>query len=234
MMRLFRIILVLGAVGGLGYGGFVVLGSVPFKLTTVEVVGVSDRVSSEEIVAVSGLTKGDHLLRISGRDVEKSTLKIPWIDAVRVERILPSKIRLTLGFRVASLVAISGGRSFLIDASGVVLEEDHEPLVTFTGLPESELIPGRRLTLSAFENASAVLGSLPTALRPRVKEMRAASVDRVGVELADGTLLLYGAAKELELKNFAVQALMEKYAAEGRAVVSIDVRVPSRPAVKLR
>lgn len=234
MMRLFRIILVLGAVGGLGYGGFVVLGSVPFKLTTVEVVGVSERVGSDEIVAASGLTKGDHLLKISGRDVEKAILKVPWIDGVRVERILPSKIRLTLGFRTASLVAVSGGRSFLIDASGMVLEEDHEPLVTVTGLPESELTPGRRLTLRSFENASTVLGSLPAGIRARVKTVRASSVDRVGVELADGTLLVYGAAMELELKNFAVQALMEKYAAEGRAVASIDVRVPSRPAVRLR
>lgn len=234
MMRLLRIILVLGAVGGLGYGVFIVLGSVPFKLTTVEVVGVSERVGSDAIVAASGLTKGDHLLKISGRDVEQAVLKIPWIDEVRVERILPSRIRLTLGFRTASLVALSGGRSFLLDATGVVLEEDNEPLVTVTGLPESELAVGRRLTVSSFENASAVLYSLPAGIRARVKDVRAFSVDRVGVELADGTVILYGPAKELELKNFAVQALMEKYAAEGRGVASIDVRVPSRPAVKLR
>jgi len=233
-MRWLRILLVLVAVGGFGYGGFVLVGSVPFKLSTVEVVGVSQRVSSDEIVASSGMAKGDHLLTISSRDVEEGVKSIPWIERVRVERILPSKIRLTLSFRTASLVAVSGGRSFLLDASGVVLEEDNEPLVTVTGLPESALAPGRRLTLRSFENASAVLGSLPPGIRTKVRTVRAFTVDRVGVELADGTLLVYGAATQLELKNFAVQALIDKYAAEGREITSIDVRVPNRPAVKLR
>lgn len=234
MMRLLRILLVLVAAGGLGYGGFVVLGSVPFKLTTVEVVGSSERVGSEEIVVASGLKKGDHLLKISSRKVARGIKSIPWVDRVRVERILPSRIRLTVSFRTAALVAVSGGRSFLIDASGIVLEEDHEPLVTVTGLPENELIPGKRLTLASFKNASAVLAALPTEIKAKVKTVRASSVDRVGLELAGGTLLVYGAAVELKLKNFAVQALIEKYATEGREVASIDVRVPSRPAVRLR
>jgi cell division protein FtsQ len=239
-MRLLRILLSLIAAGGLGYGGYVIADSAPFKLTTVEVVGASERVGSNEIVAASGLKKGDHLLKISSRKVARGIKSIPWVERVRVERILPSKIRLTVNLRTAELVAVSGGRTFLIDASGVVLEESQEvanlpkTLVTMTGLPENELVPGRRLTLASFETASAVLASLPAAIRSEVKTVRAPSVDRVGLELSGGTLLVYGAAVELKLKNFAAQALIEKYAAEGRPVASIDVRVPTRPAVKLR
>jgi cell division protein FtsQ len=210
-------------------------------------VGGNHRVEARDVAAASELSARDHLLRISTSSVASHVERSPWVARAYVERILPSKVRITVLERTPAAVVVAGPSSWLVDREGVVLEKvaaggagpsggagGGRGLPTVAELPVSALVPGGDVGAPPYRQALAVLKSLPSAVRERVAVVRAPSAERISVELSDGPVILYGGAQRLGDKTFAVEALMERAAAEGMALASIDVRVPTRPAIRPR
>jgi len=243
-MKAMKVLMALLLLGAAGYGGVIGWRSGPLKLRTVEVLG-NQRVSAPEIVGASGLTRGSHLLELSVRRIEKRMTSVPWVKRARAERILPSKVRITVVERKAVLIAVLGSRSYLVDDEGVVLEEvvQDDPaqvdsagardLMIVTSLPLESIEPGEKIDLAQFDDVLTISRQLPSDLRARVVEVRAASIDRIALLLDDSVLVIYGAAEEIEDKNHAIVSIIEKSKAQGRPLRSIDVRVPTRPAVRV-
>lgn len=232
-MRIARIIVLLLAAAGLAFGGARAWRSSYLELRTVEVEG-NRRVSTDELVRASGLHRGVHLLRMSTEGTARKVESHPWIAKARVERIIPSTVRITVTERSAAAVVAIGPRTYLADREGVVLEEGTAPLVAILDLPRGEARPGDRLSLPQFEAALDVAGRLPPDLRARLSSVRASSLDRIILELQGGISVLYGVNEQVEDKNFAIRALLADAGADGRQIAWIDVRVPSRPAVRPR
>jgi cell division protein FtsQ len=224
-------------------GGVALWDSPVLDLRTVEV-GGNGRVAARDVVVASRLSDRDHLLRISTAEVASSVRRSPWVAQARVERILPSRVRITVVERTPAAVVLAGTTSWFVDGQGVVLEQvpqgttapsfDGARLPVVAELPVEALMPGERVRPPQYRQALAVLGSLPAAVRERVGVVRAPSPDGISIELADGPVILLGSAEALPDKAFAVRALIDKAAADGMTLASIDVRVPARPAVRPR
>lgn len=230
LTRWFIVVLLLGA---LGTGGVFGYRSEAMELNRVEVVG-NDNVTADDIVDESGLKDGMHLLHLSTSTTARKIERISWVASVRVERILPSKVRITIREREPAAVAVVSGRQMLIDRDGVVLSEGVRPLPSLTGLPLEAVAPGERLTLGQIRHVFAILDSLDPEIERELRSVDAPSVDRIMLVLDDSTQVLFGAAEDLEDKNFAAASLLRRYRAQGKEVERIDVRVPLRPAVKPR
>lgn len=215
------------------YGAVVAYRSSPLELKKVEVAGNSNIIASE-IARQSGLVRGEHLLEISTARVAQRVKSIPWIDSTRVERVLPSTVRITVVERQPVAVVEVEGRSFLCDAKGVLIAEESRDLIRFLDLPIEDPVPGSQIKARQLDHAFAVVKSLESSLAEEVRSVRAGSVDRITLELQGGTLVLYGASEDTEDKNHAISRLLARYRAEDKEILQIDVRVPSRPAVKLR
>lgn len=229
-MRVLKIIGLLAVLAGAGYGGKVLYESDLLALKRVEVIGNS-RLSANEVVAASELKEGNHLLKLSTTDVAKAVEEVPWVHRARVERILPSKVRITVEEREPVALVIVGGESFIVDADGLVLAIGDESFVRITDLPLTSLKPGGDIDLRQFQHSLEIFKGLPASVRVQVKSIRAASVDRITLELSNGTSILYGAAEMLDDKNYAVEKLISETKVP---LASIDVRVPNRPAVRPR
>lgn len=232
-MRAARWLIALALMGALGTGVWFGYRSEAMKLKRVEILGNSD-VSADDVVDASGLRDGVHLLHLSTSSVARDIESISWIATARVERILPSKVRITVREREPAAVALVDGQQILIDREGIVLAEGSRPLPTLTGLPIQDASPGQKLALTQVRHVFAILDSLDPEIRRSLKSIDAASVDRITLILDDATQIMFGAAEDLEDKNFAAASLLRRYRAEGRSVERIDVRVPLRPAVKPR
>jgi len=225
---------VLALSAGLAYGGRAIWLSGPLHLRTVEVAGnAKGRVTPGQVAAAAGLKIGVNLFQVSTTEAAKRLTRLPWVARAEVERILPSKVRVTVKERRPFLVLVVGGRSYLSDADGVVIAEADAPLVRVFDLPLSALRAGDRIELRPFTEATSVIKGLTPRLRSALRSIRAPSVAGIVLELEGGVSVIYGSAEKSEDKNYAAELLMDRYQAQKKAVASIDVRVPLRPTVRL-
>ena len=231
-MRVFRLILIM-ALGALLYrGGLAAYQSAPFELKVFEVEGNSGRrVTDEQIVAAAGVPKGAKLLQVSTRSVVSRISEIPWVAKARVERLLPSKLRINVVERRPELVVATGQGPYLVDPEGLVLQQGTEDLVQVSDLPLGELRAGERLTSREFLNAATIYKSLPRQIRAAVSVISAPTIDQTVIRTAGGPSIFYGAAEQIEDKNFALESLYTSSKSTNPGSI-IDVRVPSRPAIR--
>lgn len=230
-MKTFKTLVVVLALAAAGVGIRYLITSGPMKLDRIEVAG-NEQASAAEIAESTQLQKEAHLLSLSTRTIASRVERVPWVKTAKVERILPSTIRITVTERRAQATLIIGDVSYLIDREGVVLAEGKSSGPDLIDFPAQELSPGTRIDSAALRHVFLILDVLPRPMLDRIESVRAPSVDRIALLLDGDVTVLYGAAESIEDKNFAVQALLEKYAAEGVRVEHIDVRVPARPAVR--
>lgn len=232
-MRIIRWILALAVAAGIGFGGSVLWKSSLLELRRVEVAGNSE-VSKEEVVSETGLRRGVHLLSVDTGAVAGRVRSNPWIDDVRVERILPSTIRISVNERtpVALITAITG--TYLIDGNGVVLEQGQRDLLLIEDVTPEVVEPGTTLDLPQLQHVFEILPELDPSLSARLKSVSARSVDRITFVLDGDVRILFGAAEEIEEKNFAARALLERAETDSKVIEYLDIRVPGRPAVRYR
>lgn len=225
-------VVVLLALGGVLVQGLVALTQSPaLKLEEYEVIG-NRRVSGQELIDVAALEPGRHLFTISTSDVVARLLGVPWISKARVERILPSKIRIVVVERTARVVVRTASGSYLVDSQGIVLQQGEEDLVVLEDLPVDGLIPGERIEHPTFQHAWTAYESLPEPVRPNVGSISALTVDQVKFDLKGGPQIFYGAAEQMEQKREAIMAVLEQVASKDRTGMTIDVRVPSQPTLR--
>jgi cell division protein FtsQ len=234
-LKLLRI-LVLLAVGALLFkGGQAVQQSQSLRLEKFEVAGNTEaRMSSETVVEAAGVHVGDHLLRISTKEVSARLEKLPWVASAKVERILPSTLRITVDEREASMVVQTGQGPFLVDAEGLVLQQGSDELVNLVGMPLGALAPGSRIGTPEFSHSARILRTLPAAIRRTVSSISAESIDQIQILTSGGPVIYYGAAEQMEEKNYAAQTLLDRTKAARAGVGVIDVRVPSKPVTRAR
>jgi cell division septal protein FtsQ len=228
MKRIFVLLLV---VATLGATGWIFWNSSALELRRIEVSG-NLHIPKEELAAVTGLSAGTRLLDIKTSDVARRVETLPWVLDARVERIIPSKLRISVTERTPVAQVALSGRNYFVDRQGVVLSEGSGLELAIGGLPLKTLTVGQQISLRQFREALAVLDSLEESIRSRVDSMEARSVDRITLNLNDGTTVLFGAAERVGDKNYALTAILAEAAKEGSKLASIDVRVPDRPAVR--
>jgi cell division protein FtsQ len=234
-MKALRLLAAL-VVGALLYqGGQAVYRSQSLELKSFQVVGNTQaRVADEQIVKATGKKIGDHLLGVSTKKVALRLQELPWVAEAKVERILPSTLKITVRERKAAMVVQAGSGPFLVDAGGLILQQGSEDLVNLTELPLEQVAPGERISTPEFLHASRILRSLPAEIRVKVTAVRAPSIDQIQIETGGGPMIYYGAAERIPEKNFAAETLFAGAAGGGAGVGVIDVRVPSRPATRPR
>lgn len=225
-------IVVLLAVGGVLAQGVVALTqSSTLKLDEYEVVG-NQRVPEQELIEATGVEPGRHLLTVSTSRVVDRLTGMPWIRRARVERILPSKLRILVVERTARAVIRTDSGPFLVDGQGLVLQPGDEDLVVLENLPVTELTVGERIEHQAFRHAWRAYESLPDEVRVNVESISALTVDQVKFNLNSGPEIFYGAAEQTQEKNRAIEAMLERLGNTDAGRSTVDVRVPSHPTLR--
>lgn len=231
-MRPLSLILMM-AIGALLYqGGVTAYNSDSLELKTFDIEGNSGRrVSDDQLVVASGVDPGSKLLKISIQQVETNIAAIPWIEDVSAERLLPSTLRIRIAERRPRMQVVTQAGPFLVDSDGKVLQQGSENLVQLLELPLNTLVAGETVLIQEFVHASRILSSLPREVRAAVGSINAPTIDRISLQIESGPQVFYGAAEQIEEKNFALESLLLNKDVNVPGA-SIDVRVPSRPSVK--
>lgn len=106
-----------------------------FRINEVTVAGNS-RYTAEEVIEASGIETGDNLVTLpKGRVASQIRTRLPYVESVSIQRLLPDGVLLTVKERVAAAVVDSDEGRWLISAQGKLLEQaGGQQLLTITGL----------------------------------------------------------------------------------------------------
>lgn len=124
-----------------------------FNITTIDVRN-STRYAESDIISVSGISAGDNLVRLdTAVSAERIRASLPYAESVRVKRVFPATVEITLTEAVpVASVEYSHGY-LLISASNRILETVAEPMEDL-------------LIIRGFDPASDSPGSYFTSLEP--------------------------------------------------------------------
>ncbi|MGE4296401.1 MAG: cell division protein FtsQ/DivIB [Desulfovibrionaceae bacterium] len=115
-----------------------------FTLKTIEVVG-NQRLSYGEVVDAAAVSVGDNALGVPMHEIENRLVSNPWIKGVRVKRMLPGALRISVTERVPCFWVNRDGRMQYADEYGRIIAPVEPgkfsslPVLKVTGMTQDEL-----------------------------------------------------------------------------------------------
>ena len=178
----------------LGVGVYAATQSSLLSVDEIKVEGTDIRVTEAEVLEAAGVKQGDSMIGLDLAKIDEGITSLSWVSEVTIERKWPRTILITLKEREPSVIAVlPNGQKFLLDRSGVVLDEFHESsdLLPFIRVDEVGVlgtqISGITPLLRAAEEVTPDLGAWILALAPTGGGVRAELVGGVIAELGIGT-----------------------------------------------
>jgi cell division protein FtsQ len=207
----FKIATVLGLALYSGWRGTaLVLGAPGLQVSRISVRG-NERLSSGEVLALVEGLPGHNILTVDLDELQQRLLASSWVEQAHVRRILPTRVEIQLRERRPMGIGRLSGSLYLVDASGVVIDE-YGPNYAQLDLP---IIDG----LAARPSAGASLVDEPRArLAARVisgLESRPDLADRVSqIDVSDphdAVVILEGDPVMLRLGEEAFADRIQEY-----------------------
>ncbi|MGI5220249.1 cell division protein FtsQ/DivIB [Nocardia sp. CA-290969] len=161
------------------------------------------------------------ILRLDTAAMAQRVASIPKVRSAKVQRVLPSTVRVRVEPRTAVLYYDTPEGAHLLDADGIEYAVEPAPI----GVPK--LLTERPGTADPLtRSAIAVVRVLPPQLAVQVDTVRADSVSDVSLTLRDGRTVLWGSSEDGERKSAVVLPLLT------RPGTVFDVSSPSLVTVK--
>ena len=127
------------------------------RISTIVVDGARWMAEGEIRAATEGL-RGRHVLAADLEAARTELLALPWIEDVRVRRVLPSTVAVSVTERVPLGIARVGRRLYLVDAEGALLD-DFRPRFSGLGLPIIDGLAGRSGAAAEVDRRRAALAA---------------------------------------------------------------------------
>ncbi|MEU1982634.1 FtsQ-type POTRA domain-containing protein [Nocardia sp. NPDC019395] len=190
------------------------------SVRTVRIEGAGT-ISEDQIRELLQLPDQGSILRIDTAAMAARVASIPKVRSARVQRVLPSTMRVRIEERTPVLYYDSPDGAHLLDADGVEYAVEPAPI----GVPE--LLTARPGTADTLTRAAiAVVAVLPPELAVQVESVHAESVSDISLTLRDGRTVLWGSSEDGERKSAVVLPLLT------RPGSVFDVSSPSLVTVK--
>lgn len=103
-------------------GRALVLGASLLHVTSIEVHG-NERLSTGDVLQLADGLGGQHLLAVGIDRLRDRLMSQPWVAEATIRRILPSTVDIVVRERRPMAIGRLGNRLYLVDASGVVIDE---------------------------------------------------------------------------------------------------------------
>ncbi|MBR4892914.1 MAG: FtsQ-type POTRA domain-containing protein [Clostridia bacterium] len=131
-----------------------------FNLKVIDISG-NNVILSEEIISTSGFNAGENIFRFRLKDAGENIAKIPFVDSVSLQRILPQKIEISIVECIPVAYVNVADTVVIVDDEGKVLSEK-TPDISYK-LPElsdfkfDKYILGEKITLNSDKNLQKTL-----------------------------------------------------------------------------
>jgi cell division protein FtsQ len=193
--------------------------SVGFRIDQITLQG-RKHTDAKTVKAALGVTKGDPILAVSLADMKQRLQAIPEVDSVRITRVLPDQLAISITERTPAAWWQKNGVQRLIDAKGVTLAREKYPEKLTLPVVVGDDVPEHVAELMQ------LLAAAPS-LKPDVIAAVRVGQRRWNVQLAHDVVVLLPEKDPAQAwKRFA--SLVEKEALLSKAIRSVDMRMDDR------
>jgi cell division protein FtsQ len=178
-------------------------------------------IPEEQVLAALAIDDGRPLLRVDTNAAARRVAQLPKVASVRVQRVYPSTVRVTVTERAPIVFFDSPQGTHLLDATGVDYAIEPPP----PGVPRLKVDnPGAGDPTT--QAVLAVLAATPPPLRLQVGEVVATSISDITLNLLDGRVIVWGSQDDSQRKSDIALPLLTQ---PGRIY---DVSSPDLPTVR--
>ncbi len=193
--------------------------SIGFRIDQITLQG-RKHADATAVKAALGVTKGDPILAVSLVEIQKRLQAIAEVDSVRITRVLPNQLAISITERVPAAWWQKNGVQRLIDAKGVVLSREKYPEKLTLPVVVGDDVPQHVAELMQ------LLAAAPS-IKPDVVAAVRVGQRRWNVQLArDVVVMLPEKDPAQAWRRFA--RLVEKEALLSKAIRSVDMRMEDR------
>ena len=218
-----------------------------FRLTTVEIPGVSDELRNE-ILKYAGLDELDrknyNLLKLRTGNLTSRISGMPKLHGVWVYKDYPSSLKILVHTRKPSII-VSGDGLYLADSEGMIMEpltpvkrKDFDfPIIT--GLPGETVRPGNRIEVETFFKALDIQSAFlrhSGRLYDKLSELNLNARGEITAVFEGGTEIRFGRKEPLK-RLPELDAFLEKYATQHNSLENfqyVDLRFRKQIVYALR
>lgn len=190
------------------------------SVRTIEVTGI-EIVTHDEVVEALDLAEGTPLLQIDTAEAAGRVAAIPRAASVRVQRVYPSTVRVTVTEREAAVFFDAPDGTHSVDGEGVDFAVEPPPMFT-----PRLVTPSPGTADPATRAAVEVLDRLPPDLRVQVQSVEAPSESDISLVLTDGRVVVWGGVDRSERKAAVIGPLLTQPGER------FDVASPDLPTVR--
>ena len=232
MLKLIGIVLLIIAAG-------IFLCTTPlFNVTEIEVLG-NQIVSSDEIKSLSQIKLNDNMFKNIKMTIIENVKGNAYIEDVKVKRILPNKMQITVQERQAKFMVKLLNSYAYINSQGYILEITDQtkeiPIISGTSTPEEEIIVGKRLNNEDLRKLEVCLKIITACEKNEISRY----ITDINVEnqteyimtmLEKGKKIHLGNSSNIETKILYVKAILEaEEGNEGEIFVNGDLNNGFQP-----
>ena len=209
-----------------------------FNIREIKVVGNS-KISTNEIISLSEININENIFRIHIGEVKEKIKQNAYIDNVKINRHLPSKIQIEVQERIATYMLEFASAFVYINNQGYILEISEQklevPIIVGYKTELENIKPGNRLCEEDLEKLETVLKIVETATSYEIEN----TITKIDItDKKNYTLLLetekktvyLGDASNLNNKMLYVQIMLkEEKGNTGRVFVNGDLNNGFKP-----
>lgn len=222
-MRL-RLLVGLLTVLALIAGGWALSRSPLFAIESVSVVGAKG-LDPDVVRRASGLRVGEPGLRVDLDGAARGVRTLPGVEGVTVSREDSLRFRIVVTMRTPAIVLRGGSSDRVFDREGVLLATPKK----LRALPVLE--SDRPDAIDALDDVLGLWASASRRQRASVRRFRL-TADGVVADLQQGSVT-FGDGSGAAAKVEAWRLVSKRVRDDGRRLISVDVRAPERPAVRV-
>lgn len=195
----------------------------------------NEKLSQEEIISLSQIEKGTNLFKIRNAEIKNNIKENAYVDEVKVNRILPNTIEITVTERQVAYLLEYGSSYAYIDEQGYILEISSENItdkIKIRGYKTTEdnIKPGNRLIKEDLNKLNDVAIITDTAKNSGIN----AQITSINIENQNEYSLYMesekktvhiGSRSNLDTKMLYLQVMLEKEKDnEGEIFLNIDFK----------
>ena len=194
-----------------GVMAWALLGSSLLVVRSVRVTGNGQVVSTGQVLAAARVTLGQPLIRVDTGAISRRVEQLRQVQSAQVSKGWPTTLVITVQLRKPAFALPVHGGYALLDPYGVNIRDvTRKP----AGLPVLTVnTTSRSLRGSpAVRAAAKVLGELPRGTAKQVRGVTTGGPNDVTVQLANGSVVVWGGAERGRIKAKELRILMRRHA----------------------
>lgn len=190
----------------------------------------NSHIKNEELKALVRIRNNDRLFRVSGSEICRNLMQSPWIKDAVVRKELSGRVQIKVTEGVPVAVLRQGGRQFLVDRDGVLLEQLREGTALFLPVIKDIDPSGNK---GAFDEAV----KLVNVLREKKSPLYDGNVEISGLRPEDitlrvGPLPIRVGSGDFDKKLERLEFVRDEVRKRNMPVESIDLRFENKIVVK--